>query len=54
MQFTYIDQLGDDIAAPERPMPRTPTNPLYGSDQLAMVLRELDLPYMALNAGASH
>lgn len=38
----------------ERPVPGEPSNKQWGSDAVAAVLRELDLPYIALNPGASY
>ncbi len=38
----------------ERPVPAEPSNKQWGSDAVAAVLRELDLPYIALNPGASY
>lgn len=38
----------------ERPVPGEPSNKQWGSDAIAAVLRELDLPYIALNPGASY
>src|ERR1043165_1241613 len=47
------------IPAPDRapfaetPVPSTPNERLYGSDVIAQMLRALDVPYFALNPGAS-
>jgi thiamine pyrophosphate-dependent acetolactate synthase large subunit-like protein len=38
----------------DRPVPSTPSNRLWGSDAIAAMLRELDIPYVALNPGASY
>lgn len=39
----------------DRPVPgETPSNKLWGSDAIASVLRALDIPYIALNPGASY
>lgn len=39
----------------DRPVPSdTPSNKLWGSDAIASVLRRLDIPYIALNPGASY
>src|SRR5215831_5585446 len=38
----------------DRPMPSAPSNRIWGSDAIAAVLRELDIPYVALNPGASY
>ena len=37
----------------DRPIPGEPSNRLWGSDAFAAVLRALDIPYIALNPGAS-
>src|SRR5580692_12283 len=42
---------GSDI---ERPLPGTHSNKSWGSDVVAEVLRDLDIPYVALNPGASY
>jgi Thiamine pyrophosphate enzyme, N-terminal TPP binding domain len=39
---------------PERPALGPPGNVQYGSDAIAGVLRQLDLPFIALNPGASY
>jgi thiamine pyrophosphate-dependent acetolactate synthase large subunit-like protein len=38
----------------DRPVPSTPSNRVWGSDAIAAMLRELDIPYIALNPGASY
>ena len=38
----------------DRPVPSQPSNRVWGSDAIAAVLRELDIPYVALNPGASY
>ena len=38
----------------DRPVPRAPSNRVWGSDAIAGMLRELDIPYIALNPGASY
>src|SRR5271157_3267294 len=38
----------------DRPVPSAPSNRVWGSDAIAAVLRELDIPYIALNPGASY
>src|SRR5215469_16109121 len=38
----------------DRPVPSPPSNRVWGSDAIAAVLRELDIPYIALNPGASY
>jgi thiamine pyrophosphate-dependent acetolactate synthase large subunit-like protein len=48
------DQPPDPIARIERPASLIDEQPRYGSDAIAETLRALDLPYMALNPGASY
>ncbi|MBX9773875.1 MAG: thiamine pyrophosphate-binding protein [Xanthobacteraceae bacterium] len=55
-----VDVVGDKDAAaddlgtlPERPVPQLSRNVEYGSDAVADVLRQLDLPFIAINPGAS-
>ena len=43
-----------DTAAVERPIPSGTNAAGFGSDVVAEVLRELDIPYIALNPGASY
>ncbi len=43
----------NDPDSVERPQPGKPGGTLYGSDCVAEVLRALDIPYIALNPGAS-
>ncbi|HZU89928.1 MAG TPA: thiamine pyrophosphate-binding protein [Stellaceae bacterium] len=38
----------------DRPVASPPSNRVWGSDAIAAVLRELDIPYVALNPGASY
>ena len=38
----------------DRPVPSPPSARLWGSDAIAAVLREIDIPYVALNPGASY
>jgi thiamine pyrophosphate-dependent acetolactate synthase large subunit-like protein len=38
----------------DRPLPSTPSNKIWGSDAIAAAIRELDIPYLALNPGASY
>jgi len=38
----------------DRPVPSAPSNRMWGSDVVAAMLRELDIPYVALNPGASY
>src|SRR5262249_17946599 len=44
----------DPIAALERPVPSGANAPGFGSDVVADALRALDIPYIALNPGASY
>jgi thiamine pyrophosphate-dependent acetolactate synthase large subunit-like protein len=44
----------DNTAAIERPLPSRPGGKLFGSDVIAQTLRDLDIPYIALNPGASY
>jgi len=44
----------DDMSNFERPVPGTPSNKTWGSDVVAEVLRDLAIPYVALNPGASY
>jgi len=39
---------------PETPVPSRSAEPRYGSDAIALMLRELGVPYLALNPGASY
>src|SRR4249920_2130687 len=43
-----------EIAAIERPNPAGTNAPGFGSDVVAETLRDLDIPYVALNPGASY
>src|SRR6201996_6997087 len=48
-------QLADRSGAPiERPLPLPSGNALFGSDVVAETLRALEIPYIALNPGASY
>jgi thiamine pyrophosphate-dependent acetolactate synthase large subunit-like protein len=38
----------------DRPVPSQPSKRVWGSDAIAAMLRELDIPYIALNPGASY
>jgi thiamine pyrophosphate-dependent acetolactate synthase large subunit-like protein len=38
----------------DRPIPSEPSSRLWGSDAIAAMLRELDIPYVALNPGSSY
>ncbi len=38
----------------DRPVESAPSNRVWGSDAIAATLRELDIPYVALNPGASY
>ena len=40
--------------AHDTPQPSTPSDGLWGSDAIAATLRELDIPFLALNPGASY
>jgi thiamine pyrophosphate-dependent acetolactate synthase large subunit-like protein len=42
---------GSDI---DRPAPSAPSNRVWGSDAIAAAIRELDIPYVALNPGSSY
>jgi thiamine pyrophosphate-dependent acetolactate synthase large subunit-like protein len=42
---------GDEI---DRPLPSAASNRIWGSDAIAAAIRELDIPYVALNPGASY
>jgi thiamine pyrophosphate-dependent acetolactate synthase large subunit-like protein len=44
----------DLIADIERPNPGTPGNAIFGSDAAAEAMRALNIPYIALNPGASY
>src|ERR1700757_277325 len=46
-----IEVAGNEI---DRPVPSEPSARLWGSDAIAAVLRELDIPYVALNPGSSY
>jgi len=49
------DHLADRSGAPiERPLPLPSGNALFGSDVVAETLRALEIPYIALNPGASY
>jgi thiamine pyrophosphate-dependent acetolactate synthase large subunit-like protein len=43
-----------DTSAVERPVPSGANAPGFGSDVIAEALRDLDIPYIALNPGASY
>jgi thiamine pyrophosphate-dependent acetolactate synthase large subunit-like protein len=43
-----------DTSAVERPIPSGANAPAFGSDVIAGALRDLDIPYIALNPGASY
>jgi len=43
-----------DIATIERPLPAGVNAAAFGSDVVADALRALDIPYIALNPGASY
>ena len=46
-----VEAAGNEI---DRPVPSPPSARGWGSDAIAAVLRELDIPYVALNPGASY
>jgi len=46
-----IEAAGNEI---DRPVPSPPSARLWGSDAIAAMLRELDIPYVALNPGSSY
>src|SRR5437763_1541723 len=45
------EHAGNEI---DRPVPSAPSNRVWGSDAIAAMLRELDIPYVALNPGSSY
>ena len=51
---TPIDLTKRDTAAIERPIPSGTNAAGFGSDVVAETLRDLDIPYIALNPGASY
>lgn len=46
-----IEAGGNEI---DRPVPSQPSARVWGSDAIAAILRELDIPYVALNPGSSY
>jgi thiamine pyrophosphate-dependent acetolactate synthase large subunit-like protein len=46
-----IEAAGNEI---DRPVPSEPSTRVWGSDAIAAMLRELDIPYVALNPGSSY
>jgi acetolactate synthase I/II/III large subunit len=46
-----IEGAGNEI---DRPLPSRPSARVWGSDAIAAMLRELDIPYVALNPGSSY
>jgi thiamine pyrophosphate-dependent acetolactate synthase large subunit-like protein len=46
-----IEASGNEI---DRPVPSAPSNRVWGSDAIAAAIRELDIPYVALNPGSSY
>ncbi len=51
----FLDHLADRSGTPiERPLPLPSGNALFGSDVVAETLRALQVPYIALNPGASY
>src|SRR5271165_5048714 len=51
---TAVGRTSKDTAAVERPTPAGTNIAGYGSDVVADTLRALDIPYIALNPGASY
>ena len=53
--LTIMPETDDNLtAAVERPIPSGSSNALFGSDVIADTLRALNIPYIALNPGASY
>jgi thiamine pyrophosphate-dependent acetolactate synthase large subunit-like protein len=48
---TAVPAAGNEI---DRPVPSEPSARVWGSDAIAAMLRELDIPYVALNPGSSY
>ncbi|MBO0735008.1 MAG: thiamine pyrophosphate-binding protein, partial [Alphaproteobacteria bacterium] len=48
---TPVQAAGNEI---DRPVPGEPSARVWGSDAIAAMLRDLDLPYVALNPGSSY
>jgi thiamine pyrophosphate-dependent acetolactate synthase large subunit-like protein len=48
---TPVPAAGNEI---DRPVPSEPSDRVWGSDAIAVMLRELDIPYVALNPGSSY
>jgi acetolactate synthase-1/2/3 large subunit len=46
-----VEAAGNEI---DRPLPSQPSARIWGSDAIAAMLRELDIPYVALNPGSSY
>ena len=46
-----VEAAGNEI---DRPVPSQPSARIWGSDAIAAMLRELDIPYVALNPGSSY
>jgi len=46
-----MEVTGNEI---DRPVPSEPSARVWGSDAIAAMLRELDIPYVALNPGSSY
>jgi thiamine pyrophosphate-dependent acetolactate synthase large subunit-like protein len=46
-----VEAAGNEI---DRPVPSQPSERIWGSDAIATMLRELDIPYVALNPGSSY
>jgi thiamine pyrophosphate-dependent acetolactate synthase large subunit-like protein len=46
-----VEAAGNEI---DRPVPSQPSSRVWGSDAIAAMLRQLDIPYVALNPGSSY
>jgi thiamine pyrophosphate-dependent acetolactate synthase large subunit-like protein len=46
-----VEAAGNEI---DRPLPSAPSNKIWGSDAIAAAIRELNIPYVALNPGSSY
>src|ERR1700732_5607423 len=46
-----VEAAGNEI---DRPVPSQPSERVWDSDAIATMLRELDIPYVALNPGSSY
>ncbi len=54
VETRLVDVSKLDTSAVERPIPSGANAPGFGSDVIAEALRDLDIPYIALNPGASY